>query len=117
MNRGHKQTDLIIMDFEKAFDNVPHRRLLHKLDYYGTTGKPKTDPTLVDLTSNFFVLCTNMKVYLFFGLVSCLTSQSTVMVMLGWSVHLMTFFLGKFDKAVNQYFVHILSLVTDNNLS
>ena len=33
MNRGHKQTDLIIMDFTKAFDKVPHRRLLHKLDY------------------------------------------------------------------------------------
>ena len=31
VNRGHKQTDLIIMDFAKAFDKVPHRRLLHKL--------------------------------------------------------------------------------------
>ena len=27
------------------------------------------------------------------------------------------FFLGKLDKAVNQYFVHILLLVTDNNPS
>ena len=27
-----------------------------------------------------------------------------------------TFFLGKLEQAVNQYFVHILSLVTDNNL-
>ena len=35
INRGHKQTDLIIMDFAKAFDKVPHRRLLYKLDYYG----------------------------------------------------------------------------------
>ena len=35
VNHGHKQTDLIIMDFAKAFDKVPHRRLLHKLDYYG----------------------------------------------------------------------------------
>ena len=25
-----------------------------------------------------------------------------------------TFFLGKFEHVVNQYFVHILSLVTDN---
>ena len=28
-----------------------------------------------------------------------------------------TFFLGKLDKVVNQYFVQILSLVTDNNPS
>ena len=32
-NRGHKQTDIIVMDFAKAFD--PHRRLLNKLDCYG----------------------------------------------------------------------------------
>ena len=38
MNGGHKQTDLIIMNFAKAFDKVPHRRLLHKLDYYGIRG-------------------------------------------------------------------------------
>ena len=38
VNRGHKQTDLIIMDFPKAFDKVPHRRLLHKLHYYGIRG-------------------------------------------------------------------------------
>ena len=29
------QTDVIIMDFAKTFDKVPHRRLLYKLDYYG----------------------------------------------------------------------------------
>ena len=38
MNRGHKKTDLIITDFTKAFNKVPHRRLLHKLDYYGIQG-------------------------------------------------------------------------------
>ena len=38
VNRGHKQTDLIKMAFPKAFDKVPHRRLLHKLDYYGIGG-------------------------------------------------------------------------------
>ena len=39
MKRGHKPSDLIIMaDFAKAFDKVPHRRLLHKLDYYGIRG-------------------------------------------------------------------------------
>ena len=32
------QTDLIIMDFAKAFNKVPHRRLLHKLKYYGIRG-------------------------------------------------------------------------------
>ena len=38
MNRGHKKTDLIIMDFAKAFDKVLHRRLLHKLEYFRTRG-------------------------------------------------------------------------------
>ena len=38
MNRGHKQTDLIIMYFAKAFDKVPRRRLFHKLEYYGIRG-------------------------------------------------------------------------------
>ena len=38
VDRGHKQTDLIIMDFAKAFDKVPHRRLLHKLHYYRIRG-------------------------------------------------------------------------------
>ena len=38
VNRGHKQTDLIIVDFAKAFDKVPYRRLLHKLEYYGIRG-------------------------------------------------------------------------------
>ena len=31
LNRGHRQTDVIIMDFAKAFDKVPHKRLLYKL--------------------------------------------------------------------------------------
>ena len=37
-DQGHKQTDVIIMDFAKAFDKVPHRRLLYKLDHYGIRG-------------------------------------------------------------------------------
>jgi hypothetical protein len=30
-----KQTDLIILDFSKAFDKVPHKKLFRKLDNYG----------------------------------------------------------------------------------
>ena len=33
-----KQTDLIIMGFPKAFDCVPHQRLLYKLSWYGIRG-------------------------------------------------------------------------------
>ena len=32
-------TDLLILDFCKAFDTVPHRRLLSKLNHYGIGGK------------------------------------------------------------------------------
>ena len=33
-----KQTDVIIMDFSKAFDVVPHTRLLNRLHHYGISG-------------------------------------------------------------------------------
>ena len=33
-----KQTDVAILDFAKAFDTVPHTRLLHKFHSYGITG-------------------------------------------------------------------------------
>ena len=39
------------------------------------------------------------------------------MVMAGRSVRLTTLFLGKLKQAVNQYFMHILLLVTDNSPS
>jgi hypothetical protein len=32
---NYKQVDLITLDFAKAFDKVPHQRLLSKLSYYG----------------------------------------------------------------------------------
>ena len=35
LDRGQKQTDVIIMDFAKAFDKEPHWRLMCKLDHYG----------------------------------------------------------------------------------
>jgi hypothetical protein len=33
------QSDILIMDFAKAFDKVPHRRLINKLQWYGVKGK------------------------------------------------------------------------------
>lgn len=33
-----EQIDAILLDFSKAFDKVPHRRLLYKLDHYGIRG-------------------------------------------------------------------------------
>ncbi|CAB4018471.1 Hypothetical predicted protein, partial [Paramuricea clavata] len=34
----NKQVNLAILDFSKAFDKVPHQRLLTKLEYYGIRG-------------------------------------------------------------------------------
>ena len=36
-DRGH-QTDVVILDFSKAFDTVPHAKLLQKVHSYGVTG-------------------------------------------------------------------------------
>ena len=34
--------DMAILDFTKAFDKVPHKRRIHKLNYYGITGSIAT---------------------------------------------------------------------------
>ncbi len=39
LNSG-EQIDAILLDFSKAFDKVPHERLLQKLEYYGIRGEP-----------------------------------------------------------------------------
>ena len=35
------QTDVLIMDFSKAFDKVDHKRLIKKLDFYGVRNKTR----------------------------------------------------------------------------
>ncbi|WAQ98727.1 hypothetical protein MAR_023100 [Mya arenaria] len=34
-----RQHDLAVLDFSKAFDRVPHKRLLSKLHHYGIKGQ------------------------------------------------------------------------------
>ena len=34
-------TDVAVLGFSKAFDVVPHQKLLHKIDFYGIRGKTK----------------------------------------------------------------------------
>ena len=41
MDNG-KDVDVIYLDFCKAFDKIPHRRLLKKLEKYGIMGNCST---------------------------------------------------------------------------
>ena len=41
LEEGH-QTDILIMDFAKAFDKVDHSLLTHKLHHYGIRGEVNT---------------------------------------------------------------------------
>ena len=45
VNRGHKQTDLIIMDFAKAFKKTPHRRLFTNWNIMGLEDPPTSGST------------------------------------------------------------------------
>ena len=36
------------MDLQKAFDTVPHKRLLYKIEYYGITGNQTISDGLLD---------------------------------------------------------------------
>ena len=46
---NRQQVDVGILDFAKAFDKVPHSRLLYKLEYYGVTGN------LLKWLTSFFI--------------------------------------------------------------
>jgi len=35
---NNQQIDAVLLDFSKAFDKVPHTRLLQKLDHFGIRG-------------------------------------------------------------------------------
>ena len=68
------------------------------------------------LISNFLGLLLSSFLEFLFVCFVALRPKSTVVVMAGQSVHLTTLFPG-LEQAVNQYLVHILSFVTENNPS
>ena len=38
LRSGKDQVDVILLDFAKGYDKVPHQRLLYKLSFYGIYG-------------------------------------------------------------------------------
>ena len=76
------------------------------------------DITVKDLTKQTMIRSSNrfIRHRACFVCFLALGPKSTTMVLAGWSVHLTTF-LGKLEQAVNQLFMHILSLVTHSNPS
>lgn len=58
--QGVGQTDVLIMDFSKAFDKVAHQRLIRKLGFYGVTDKTRdwiqAELSKLSLKANFQTL-------------------------------------------------------------
>ena len=52
--KGRKRTDMLLMDFSKAFDKVGHLRLLEKLKYYEIRGK--TNASISSILVNSFLI-------------------------------------------------------------
>ena len=69
-------------------------------------------PIIVMVWLSKMTQCLHRRIFLFVWFVA-FRPKSTAMVMVGRSVHVTTLFPGQLEQAVNQYFVHILSLVTD----
>lgn len=56
-SQSNKTVHAAILDFSKAIDKVPHRRILKKLDYYGIRGSP------LDCFQSFLMQRTQSVVY------------------------------------------------------
>ena len=52
LNKGQGQADVILLDFSKAFDTVPHQRLLQKLSKYGIRSHTLNHVVVNGSTSN-----------------------------------------------------------------